>query len=179
MPAVSTRSIIAIVGGLLCWAAGCDRASVAAAPVSEPTLRFPAILVWTGSLARLEYEVDGFKTMHVNTVLNVRERPVVIDSDLKIYDMTDLQTTVNGFKLMLNPNSHVPITFKLKPHPSQGLAAARKLLADCQWIGKDPGAVDETKLAISKATTAEEIIAILEREPPPPEPEPEDDTAAE
>lgn len=176
---MSLRSTLGLLGGLLCWTAGCDRATVAAPPAPEPVLRYPAILVWTGVFARTESATEGFKTMNVNTVLSHREQPVVIDSDLKIYDMADLKTTANGFKIMLNPNSHVPITFKLKPRQSQGLEAARKLLLDCQWIGKDAGNVDETKLAIQKATTAAEIIAILEKEAPRPEPEPEEEEEEE
>lgn len=152
-----------LLGGLIC---GCGPEPTAKTTAAEPTLRFPAILVWTGESARIVWPENALKTMHVNYVTGHQPQPVVIDSDLNIYDLLDLRMTQSGLALMLNPNGVTPIAFTLKPHASQGLDAARGLINGCQWLGVDGSDGAEKRDAIAKAESLEEMIAILRPEAP-------------
>lgn len=155
-----------LLGGTLLWLAGCNRTPAPPAEVPVSALRFPILLVWTGQSVQIKNAVDGLTSMHVNYVIHDRPQPVVIDSDLKIYNLNDLHTTKSGWSLMLNPSGSVPVVFKLVPHATQGLPAARKLITDCQWLGGYSDQVQAKKIAIADASTLEQMIAILQSEPP-------------
>ena len=163
---MKTRTILRILSGLACWFCGCDRpATPVATRPPQADLRFPVIVVWTGESLFVETPDEGLKKMNFNYVTGTRAQPVVIDSDLKIYDMNGLQTTMSGIGLMINGGGTVPIKFELAPHGKQGLAAARQLIIDCKWLGAGSDDSDKKRIAIADATTLEEMIAILQGEP--------------
>lgn len=159
---MKTRTILRILGGLTCWFCGCDRPAAAPPVTPQSLLRFPVILVWPGQSVLIERPIDGLKSMRINYLYGDRKDPVVIDSDLKIYDMKDLTGTKGGLAMMLDPNGFVPIKFKLAPHAKQGLATARQLIIDCQWLGGDSDAVQLKRTEIADATTLDQMIAILQ-----------------
>ncbi len=163
---MKSRTILRILGGLACWFCGCDRP---AAPVAtrppQADLRFPVIVVWTGESLFVETPEEGLKKMNFNYVTGTRAQPVVIDSDLKIYDMKNLQTTMSGIGLMIKSGGTVPIKFELAPHAKQGLDVARHLIIDCKWLGGDSDTAEKKRIAIADATTVDQMIAILQGDP--------------
>ncbi len=159
-----SRSFLGLLGSLACWLVGCDRTPVAEPPA--PVLRFPVLLVWPGQSVMIRSEEDDLKSMHINYLTGERPQPVLLDSDLKIYDMLNLKTTKSGIGLMLNPSGSVPIEFKLQPHLTNGLDTARTLVSGCKWLGGDPDEAEAKRTKLNQATTVAAMIEILQGESP-------------
>ncbi|MEQ1829411.1 MAG: WG repeat-containing protein [Pirellula sp.] len=111
---------------------------------------------------------QGFSRIPVQELWNVTE-PVVIDSNATVLDIRDIKNEHGGLWAMINPSGQMPVKFTLLERKETGIEAARDLVANCRFLGRDLGS-DFTELRrerIRKATKGEEIIQILCEAPPP------------
>ena len=141
---------------------------------------FPAVLI-IGSSARdqvahaadIEPNQRDLSLMRVETYLGIGDQtlsdpPIVIDSNARIYYMTEIKGQHGSLWMMMNPTGLMPLTFKLVERKEQGLDAARTLISACEYLGRDLDS--ERRVArvqrMAKATSMAEIIALVGEMPP-------------
>jgi hypothetical protein len=160
------------IGSLL----GCSRAPVV---VPVDSLTYPAVLI-TGTRPTLfvahvgRVVVDKEDLSHMRSELfsglsdtEATDPPIVIDAAGKLADMTRIKGAHGGLWMMAHPTGMMPITFTLIQRKDQGVKAARKLIADCEFLGHDLD-MERRQLRIERirrATSMAEIVAIVDEMP--------------
>jgi len=141
---------------------------------------FPVVLIIGSSprdqvahAADVEPNQRDLSVMRVETYLGIGDQtlsdpPIVIDSEARIYDMTEIKGQHGSLWMMMNPTGLMPLTFKLTERKEQGLDAARALISACEYLGRDLDG--ERRVArvqrMAKATSMAGIIALIDEMPP-------------
>jgi len=155
---------------------GCQRPPV---PVAVDSLTFPVVVI-TGTHpsriipARAEVAIDREELgrMSTETYARITDRavsdpPIVIDMAAAAFDMKDIKGKRGGLWMMVHPTSRMPIGFTLFRRKESSIEAARTLIADSRYLGRD---FNEERTALrrqrlSQARTMAEIVAIIEAMP--------------
>lgn len=163
------------------WASsllGCSREPVV---VPASSLSFPVVLIIgsapSSSLphrARVMADLDELSHMRVELYSQTSsktsaEAPKVIDAKAQLLDMMNIEGEHGGLWIMAHPSGQMPIRFTLVRRKEQGIAAARALIADCEFLGHDLDS-DRKQLRserIRGAETMAEVMQIVEELPPP------------
>lgn len=175
MAGLRPRSVLA--GACAVLLAACGQAPRV---VPVESLAFPVVLI-TGSSPRdsaahsadVEPNARELGLMRVERYLSLgdpelSDPPIVIDSNARIFDMTEIKGQHGSLWMMVNPTGLMPITFTLTERKDQGLEAARALIAACEFLGRD---LDSERRAarverLGKAQSMAEIVAIVQEWPP-------------
>ena len=170
--ALTLLTCAAWMGSLL----GCNRAPVV---VPVDSLTYPAVLItgtrptlFVAHLARVVVDREDLSRMRSELFSGLSDTtatdpPIVIDSNAKLADMTQIKGEHGGLWMMAHPTGMMPIQFTLIQRKQQGVEEARKLIADCEYIGPD---LDKERRQlrserIRRATSMAEIVAIVNEMP--------------
>ncbi len=118
--------------------------------------------------ARICVDKDGLSRIPVQELWNVTN-PLVIDSNANVFDIKDIKNEHGGLWVMINPSAEMPVKFTLLQHKATGIEAARDIIANCSFLGRDLD-TERTELRrerIRKATKGTEIIQIVGEAPTP------------
>ena len=111
---------------------------------------------------------EGLSRIPVQELWNITD-PVVIDSNATVLDIKDIKNEHGGLWAMINPSGQMPVKFTMVERKETGIEAARNLVANCTFLGRDLGSdfTEHRRERIRKATNGQEIIQILCEAPPP------------
>lgn len=145
--------------------------------VTVDQLKFPVIRILESSAesksrshARVIVDKEGLSHIPVQSLFYVTD-PLIIDSNANVLDIKDIKNEHGGFWVMIHPQGEMPVKFTLVQGKETGIEAARDLVADCAFLGRDLDSkrTEFRRERIRKATKGEEIIQIiLEALPPNP-----------
>ena len=157
------------MASIFCSILGCDAPPV---NVSIDSLSFPAVL-FTRSLARGALPCHATRVeakehlslmrLEIYSTISDRtisEAPIIIDGAAKIFEMKDIIGERGGLWMMVNPTGQMPIRFTLSPRRETGIAAARSLISNCKYLGRDLDN-ERTELRRDQIRLAKDMTDIL------------------
>jgi hypothetical protein len=160
-----------LAGAFAALLAACSQAPKVV-PIDQ--IAFPVVLI-TGQdptnaaphRADVEINVRNLSLMRVERYSTLAAPPIVIDSNARIFDMTEIKGAHGSMWMMINPTGLMPLTFKLAQRKQQGLAEATALITACDFLGRD---LDSDRRAervalLAGAQTMAEVIAIVDEMP--------------
>lgn len=142
--------------------------------VTIDQLKFPVIRILESSSenqdrsqARVILDKEGLSHIPVQSLFYVTD-PLIIDSNANVLDMKDIKNEHGGLWAMLHPQGEMPVKFTLVQRKETGIEAARDLVANCRFLGRDLDSqrTEFRRERIRKATNGEEIIQIILETPP-------------
>jgi hypothetical protein len=165
---------------LAAWAGaflGCSREPEV---VPAAVLKFPVVLIAGASAAHtVSHRADvvanskDLGTMRVERLSNLpdpdaNDPPLVIDSSASVFAMENIEGEHGGLWMMANPTGMMPIRYQLVRHEPSGIAAARALIAACDYLGSDLDQDRGTLRShrIRRAETMAEVMEIIDEPAP-------------
>ena len=134
--------------------------------VTIDQLKFPVIRILessteskNGGHAQVIVDKEGLSHIPVQSLFYVTD-PLIIDSNANVLDMKDIKNEHGGLWVMINPQGQMPVQFTLLQRKETGIEAARELVANCRFLGRDLDSerTEFRRERIRKATNGEEII---------------------
>ncbi len=142
--------------------------------VTIDQLKFPVIRILESSTeskdrshARICDDPEDLSRIPVQSLWYVAE-PLVIDSNANVFDMKEIKNQHGELWMMINPSGQMPVKFTLHEHKETGIEAARNIVANCRFLGRDLDQ-ERTELRrerIRKATQGVEITQIISEAQP-------------
>jgi hypothetical protein len=152
------------------WLCACSRET----PVETiDSLNFPVILVvGTSAKQTVPSQAEVIENKHALSQMRVglystlsdttlSASPIVIDSTEAVFQMRKIKGEHGGAWMMLNPNGLMPIRFDLIRAQKGGIDAARAVLENCTYLGRDLD-TDRTALRQTRIRQAKNMVEVMQ-----------------
>jgi hypothetical protein len=128
-------------------------------------LRFPVLVIFPGAGHESFNDATSLHDMSMQRVLMHKDVPLLIDSDFRIFHLTDLKSTKSGLSIMVSGGvGRTPVSFTLTSTSDAGIAAARAVVQRHSSGFQEGSDAERRRERLAKAETIPELIEAIRGE---------------